>query len=102
MKLEHASIEDVKKNILKVVGKYLDLQEYRVFIFGSRVTGGSRETSDIDIGIEGPKPVSIDILARIKGEIQDLPMLYTVDVVDFNTVSDDFRQIALRAREFLT
>lgn len=54
MRLDHYSFHDLNAQILQVVGKYLDLSLYRVFIFGSRVGRFSSERSDIDIGILGP------------------------------------------------
>jgi septum formation topological specificity factor MinE len=39
MKLEHYPVEKLKEEILKILRKYLDLKHYRVFFFGSRVTG---------------------------------------------------------------
>lgn len=48
--------------------KHLDLNKYRVFVFGSRVTGKSSERSDIDIGIDGATAVSAVIMESIKFE----------------------------------
>jgi len=39
MRLEHYSVHSLKAQILEVIGKYLDLSLYRVFFFGSRVSG---------------------------------------------------------------
>jgi septum formation topological specificity factor MinE len=38
MKLKHYPLKKLKKEILEIVGKYLDLKEYKVFFFGSRVS----------------------------------------------------------------
>lgn len=94
MKLEHRSPEKLKKEIIKIVGQYLDLKKYKVFFFGSRVSGKSHERSDIDVGIEGPRSVSWEIMGEIREEIQELPVLYTIEVVDFKDVSKDFRKVA--------
>jgi uncharacterized protein len=69
---------------------------YRVFLFGSRATGTAGERSDIDIGIEGPAPVSRAALAAIHDELEEAPTLYTIEVVDFARVSEKFRQVAER------
>jgi septum formation topological specificity factor MinE len=39
MKLEHYPVEKLKEEILKILSKYLDLSQYKVFFFGSRVKG---------------------------------------------------------------
>lgn len=58
MRLEFYSIQKLKKEITKIVGQYLNLSEYKVFFFGSRVSDKGDEHSDIDIGIEGPNEIS--------------------------------------------
>jgi len=49
MRLEHYPIEKLKKEILEIIGKHLDLNKYKIFFFGSRVTGKGNDRSDIDI-----------------------------------------------------
>lgn len=93
MRIEHVSPAKLKKNILKITSKYLS-PSYKVFIFGSRLKNRGSERSDIDLGIEGPKTLSLKTLGKIKEEVENLPFLYTIDVVDFKTVSPDFYKVA--------
>jgi predicted nucleotidyltransferase len=72
-----------------------------VWAFGSRVTGKSSDRSDIDIGIEGQAPVPPGVLAKIEEDINALPTLYKIEVVDFKQVSQGFRKVALRKIEYL-
>jgi len=102
MKLEHYSEEELKKEVLEIVGKYLDLDQYQVFFFGSRVNDQASERSDIDLGIEGPQQVPLGTMAKIRNEIFDLPTLYTIDVVDFKSVDQDFLKVAKDKIESLT
>lgn len=101
MKLEFYPVEKLKKDILKIAGKYLDLKNYKIFFFGSRVEGKGDEYSDIDVGIEGEEEIPIGIKADIKEEIENLPILYKIDVVDFKNVSSDFKEVALRYTELI-
>jgi predicted nucleotidyltransferase len=94
-------MEDLKKIILRVLAKHLDLREYHVFFFGSRVSGTSSERSDIDIGINGPRAIPHDVMSRIRDEIFELPVLYKIDIVDFQRVSSDFREVALKQIELI-
>ena len=55
---------DAAKFAASVIRRYLPDPAYRVFLFGSRVTGSGGERSDIDIGIEGPAPVARTALAK--------------------------------------
>ena len=91
----------LKKDILNIIGKYLDLKKYKVFFFGSRVTGKADERADIDIGIEGPRPIPLEIILAIKEEIDNLPTLYKIDIVDFKNVSRDFYKVAKQKIEVI-
>jgi len=102
MRLEYYSFDKLEKEIIEIIGRYLDLREYKVFFFGSRVEGRGNERSDIDIGIEGKNPVSVVDLERIREEIDNLPTLYSFDVVDFNRVSDKFKMVVENKKEFIT
>jgi len=93
MNLRFYPIQKLKKQILEIVGKYLDLNSYRVFFFGGRVTK-KNERSDIDVGIEGPNPVSLQVLSKIEEEIDEIPTLYTIEIVDFKRTSSDFYKVA--------
>jgi hypothetical protein len=86
---------EVLKEIKKIIGKYIDLKKYDIFIFGSRVDGKARKFSDYDIGILGKKVLPFDKMALIKDELEESDLPYRVDVVDFRLVSKDFREVAL-------
>lgn len=94
MRLEHGSEEKMKKDILGIIRKYLDLSQYKVFVFGSRVTGKGDDRSDIDIGIEGDKEIPLETMGKIKDEAEELPTLYKIDIVDFFQLSDKFKEVA--------
>lgn len=102
MRLEHYPVEKLKKELLEIIGKRLDLSQYKVFFFGLRVTNSGTDRSDIDVGIEGPEPVSGLLIEDIKEEIDRLPTLYTIDIVDIHQVTSKFREVALREIEPLT
>ncbi len=96
MQVEHIALETLSKTILDVLSKHIELSAYRVFFFGSRVSGTHSPQSDIDLGIEGKSPVPGATMTRIREDLEDLPFLYTIDLVDFTQVSEEFRQIALQ------
>ena len=87
---------DAAKFAASVIRRHLPDAAYRVFLFGSRATGSAGERSDIDIGIEGPAPVSRAALAAIHDEIEEAPTLFTIDVVDFARMPQQFRKVAER------
>lgn len=95
MKLGHYSSEKLKKEIIETLGKYVDLSLYRVFFFGSRVMGAGTERSDIDVGIEGPKPVPDKEWLEIQEAFEDFPTLYKIEIVDFKKVAPLFKKVAM-------
>jgi len=99
MRLEHEKLEKLKAEIKQIVGKRLNLTQYQLFFFGSRVSGHGDEHSDIDIGIEGKEPVPVLTRMEIEEDIENLPVLYKIDFVDFKTVSEDFYRIAKQTIE---
>jgi len=101
MKLKFYPVEKLKKEIFKVIGKHLDLKKYKVFFFGSRVKGRNSSRADIDIGIEGPNPIPLEIIEKIKEELADLPILYHTDIIDFRSVDEDFRKVAKQNIEII-
>ncbi|MBF8280761.1 MAG: DNA polymerase beta domain protein region [Candidatus Magasanikbacteria bacterium] len=81
------------RKIKRVIRNHLGAN-YKVFLFGSRATGQGTARSDFDVGIEGKKPVPRWMISLIKEELEGLPILYSVDIVDFMAASSKFRRIA--------
>lgn len=102
MKLEHYSLEKLKKEVIDIVEEFLPLGRYKIFFFGSRVNKKGDERSDIDIGIEGSDPIPIEIMAKIKDRVSELPILYRIDVVDFRRVGKDFYETAKQDIELIS
>ena len=101
MRLEFYPLEKLIKEILEIIGEYLDLNSYRVFLFGSRVKGDNFPRADIDIGIKGPKAVPSEIKLEIEERINNLPTLYKFDIVDFKEVSKEFKREASKHIEYV-
>lgn len=101
MKLENYPVEKLKKQILAIMKKHLDLNDYQVFFFGSRVKGDNFARADIDFGIDGPKKISVSVKFKIKEELESLPILYKIDFIDFKNVSSKFKQEALKNIEYV-
>lgn len=87
------------RDIIKAtVLKYLPPSEYDVFLFGSRASGTQKKWSDFDIGIKSKtgKPVPAQTKYNIERELDRLNVPFVVDLVDFFTVGDSFKEIAMR------
>jgi uncharacterized protein len=101
MRLEHGDEIIMKKKILDVIARHLDTKKYHVFAFGSRISGGGDERSDIDVGIEGSEALPAGTLGTIRDDMEALDTLYKIDVVDFSDVSPKFKEVAKRYIEMI-
>ncbi|TAF73175.1 MAG: hypothetical protein EAZ53_13575 [Bacteroidetes bacterium] len=87
--------EEIKNMIRGVVAKYLPDKSYKLFIFGSQANKPELIKSDIDVGIDAGMPLERGMTFDIKDDLEDLPTLYFYDFVDFQTVSERFKSVAL-------
>ena len=99
MILQNYPEKKFKVEIRSLVGKYLDLNKHQLIIFGSRVNGSASKWSDVDLGILGSDKVSSSVMGNIKDDLEEMPILYKIDVVDFASTSQEFRNIALQNYE---
>lgn len=89
--------QQIEDNIKKIIFERLSPKEYRVFVYGSRAAGRARKWSDYDIGILGDRPIPDRVIMNIETELEESPdIVYNIDVVDFSTVSKDFKSIAMQ------
>ena len=85
--------EKYLSEVKKIIAKYIDPEQNTVFVFGSRALGTASKFSDYDIGIEGMK-LSPTTYFDLESEFEESDIPYTVDIVDFNNVSENFRRVA--------
>lgn len=83
-------IEFLIKEIVKIIKKYLP-KEYRIFLFGSWAKGNALETSDIDIGIFGKEKIPSDLKNKILDDVEEIPTLRSIDIVDLMLADDDYK-----------
>ena len=65
----------------------------KVWVFGSRANWTTKDSSDLDLALEGQGKLSHKVLGALKDAFEDSSLPYTVDVVDFNRIGDSFKQI---------
>jgi len=88
-------IQHILTDIAGIVKKEMDMK-YKLFLFGSRTSDGHDPKADIDIGIIADKPVEAKTMVSIKEKLEQIPTLLKIDFVDFSSVSQDFRKIAMK------
>lgn len=86
--------EKLNKLVINSIKRYIPFEHYRIFYFGSRVSGKGTSRSDLDVGIDAGANIPLDAIARIKGDLEQLPILQRIDLVDFSRVPEDFARNA--------
>jgi predicted nucleotidyltransferase len=85
-------IEKLKEVFLR----FLKNEDVKVVLFGSRARGEFVSTSDVDVGIIMGKGADRKKLILLREYIDRLNIPYKVEIVDFSTVSDEFKRMALK------
>lgn len=68
----------------------------KVYLFGSRARGTHKIESDIDIAIDDLRKIPILEMARARNILESLNIPQTIDLIDINNVSEDFKKIILK------
>jgi predicted nucleotidyltransferase len=78
------------ETILGIFRKYPEVT--RVYLFGSRAKGTHKPGSDVDLAIMN-QGVSTETVCRIKGELEERSLPYSVDLVSYPDVThEEFRK----------
>jgi len=74
----------------------LKSQNVKIFMFGSRVRRDNYIGSDVDIGLIPKGNLDSKKITILKEKIENSTIPYKVEIVNFNEVSEDFRNEALK------
>lgn len=69
------------------------LPENEVWAFGSRVNGNAKPYSDLDLAIISQQPIPLPLLAEVAEAFSESDLPWKVDLVDWATTSERFRQV---------
>ena len=65
----------------------------KVWVFGSRANWTTKDSSDLDLALEGESKLSHKVMGTLEDAFEDSSLPYTVDVVDLSRIGDSFRRI---------
>ena len=68
----------------------------KVWVFGSRATWATNDSSDLDLALEGDGQIPARSLTVLESAFEDSDLPYAVDVVDVKRISERFRGIVER------
>ena len=86
---------DHRRLVLNILGTNLP-QSTKVWVFGSRATGGARRYSDLDLAIDAGRPLTLDEIAGLTEAFSDSDLPYKVDLADWRNI-DGRRQQTIMA-----
>lgn len=75
----------------RLFAKYVPHCEVRAF--GSRVKWTSKDYSDLDLAIVCDEPIERKLFNRLKEEIEEIPINFRVDLLDWHKISSEFQKI---------
>jgi uncharacterized protein len=73
-----------------------------IFLFGSFARGDNRPNSDLDLGVEWTVKRSGALMVQLREEIDNLPTVRKIDLVDMAEASPELRRLALADRRPIT
>ncbi|EKD27868.1 MAG: DNA polymerase beta subunit [uncultured bacterium] len=85
-------IKPEHKNIIRDI-LINHIPNYEIWAFGSRVTGNMKEYSDLDLAIISKDSIPSKTLALIRYELSESNLPFKVDILEWNSLSENFRAI---------
>jgi predicted nucleotidyltransferase len=100
--MKERDIRPILTRIVQVIRRFLPDESHRILLFGSWATLEAAPTSDIDIAIAGATAVDPTVMSEILEEIDTLPTLRKIQIIDVQHVHDRFRDHILTQGQVLT
>lgn len=95
------SYKNLTDAIISSIKRHIPFKHYQIFYFGSRISGKAIARSDLDIGLMAEHKIPIDVMTRIREDLEQIPILQKIDLVDFSLASEDFTREARKNREII-
>jgi predicted nucleotidyltransferase len=72
-----------------------------VLAFGSRVSGKCKPYSDLDLVLKSTGKLPLGVIAELKDALSESDLPFRVDVLDWMTLNENFKNIILANAEVL-
>ncbi|MFK5222940.1 nucleotidyltransferase family protein [Glaesserella parasuis] len=94
---------DLTEQQLHLVQRILatHLPNIPVWVFGSRIKGTAKRFSDLDLALITDTPLTIRQQAQLESAFSDSDLPFKVDLIDWASCSENFKQIILQKYEVL-
>ena len=89
---------DIHPDHWEIVSEILKehVPQYEVWAFGSRATWNAKEFSDLDLAVISDTPLPLSIIASLSEAFSESDLPWKVDMVDWASTSESFREIIER------
>jgi len=91
--MNNQRVEEIIQLVIDILKKHLD--NFTLYLFGSRSKGDNLKTSDIDLAVDTTCDKSR--VKKAKTEINDIDTLYSIDIVNINETDNQFKEIILKS-----
>ena len=88
-------VREIIEEVKQVLKKYLP-EGCRIYLFGSWAKGNAEERSDVDIAILGGQEIDWMTFLKIKEEVENIPTLRKIDIVDLRAVGEQLRKEVIK------
>ena len=92
---------DIRPGDLRIVWDVLRRHlpaDVKVWVFGSRASWMTKDSSDLDLALEGEDRIPARSLSALDSAFEDSDLPYAVDIVDINRIGEAFRRIVEQQR----
>ena len=79
----------MSKNFLNI-HTFININE--IWVFGSRIAGNAKKFSDLDLVIITKRPLPTLTMALLKEDFSQSDLPFKVDVLDWSTISEEFKR----------
>lgn len=94
--------EKIIREVVKIIKDAINPgRRYKIVLFGSTAKGDNTDTSDIDVGILADKKIPFSVMVKIREQVEEIKTLRKIDVVDFNSMGEDFKTNALKGSKLI-
>jgi len=94
--------QEIRKEIKSICQKIgTELTGYQIVLFGSRAADTAQERSDYDVGVLGQQSLPLRVFYEIQDLLDGIETLYSIDWVDLNETTEQFRHEAMKTIEVL-
>jgi len=89
---------DIPPDDWKIVRDILSkhVAQYEVWAFGSRARRTAKPYSDLDLAVITDQPLPLPVTASLANDFSESDLPWKVDVLDWSSASESFRQIIER------